>query len=67
MCTLIDIQGFYNDIWRSDDLGATWLLVAISSRWSPRYLHTAVAMGTDAIFLSGGIVNSVNGKLFFAF
>ncbi|WP_292728901.1 kelch repeat-containing protein [Methanoculleus sp.] len=43
-----------NDVWRSDDYGATWTCVNASAEWTAREDHAAVAMPDGSIVLMGG-------------
>ena len=56
------ITGTFNDVWKSDDLGVTWKQVSAAAPWSPRYLHSVVAVGTDSLYILGGIVDSIDCK-----
>ena len=47
-----------NDVWRSTDNGATWTEVNASAGWTPRKLHSSVAMPDGSIVLMGGLSNS---------
>ena len=43
----------FNDVWRSDDGGVTWALVAAPAPWAPRAFHAAASTGA-VLFISGG-------------
>jgi len=45
---------FMNDVWRSTDYGATWMLMTASAGWSAREQHSSVAMPDGSIVLTGG-------------
>lgn len=45
---------YYNDVWRSTDQGATWMLMNASAGWSARYSHTSVVLPDGSIVLMGG-------------
>ena len=49
-----DVDGYRNDVWRSDDDGATWTEVNASPGWSPRHLQSSVVMPDSNILLMGG-------------
>jgi PKD repeat protein len=51
-----------NDVWRSTDNGATWMLVNASAGWIGRWSHTSVAMPDGSIVLMGGLYG---GSIFF--
>jgi PKD repeat protein len=44
----------YNDVWRSTDNGATWMLMTANAGWLPRGAHSSVAMPDGSIVLMGG-------------
>ena len=44
-----------NDVWQSDDYGATWSLINASADWTPRYEHTLVTLPDASILLMGGM------------
>jgi hypothetical protein len=46
--------GVYDDVWKSDDAGETWDLVAASSAWSGKYGMSAVLMKNGDIIIVGG-------------
>jgi PGF-pre-PGF domain-containing protein len=46
---------FRNDVWRSMDNGATWVLVNATPGWSARYSHSSVVMPDGSIILMGGM------------
>ena len=48
------VSGYMNDVWRSLDSGATWVLVNESAGWSGRNGHTSVVMPDGSIVLMGG-------------
>ena len=54
--------GYMNDVWRSTDNGATWMLVNASAGWIGRWSHTSVAMPDGSIVLMGGLYG---GSIFF--
>ena len=45
-----------NDIWRSNDKGASWSLVTAAAPWAPRSSHTSVALPDGSIVVMGGVV-----------
>jgi len=45
----------FNDVWRSDDAGATWSLVTGNAPWMGRYQHTASINLDDEVFIVGGL------------
>jgi len=50
---------FRNDVWRSMDNGATWVLVNATPGWSARYSHSSVVMPDGSIILMGGMTGSL--------
>ena len=55
----ISLGGYYQtDVWRSTDGGAVWKQVATGTRFSERFRHSAVVVGSD-IYVIGGF-NGVN-------
>ena len=44
----------YNDVWRSDDRGATWNLITNNAAWQQRYGHRMVVMPDGSMVLTGG-------------
>ena len=46
--------GYRNDVWASDDLGATWRLVVEHAEWSPRDALAVVRLEDDSLLLLGG-------------
>ena len=48
------ISSLKNDVWRSMDNGATWMLVNASAGWSARDAHTSVPT-PEGILLIGGV------------
>ena len=46
-----------NDVWRSTDYGATWVLMNASAEWTPRDLHSSVVMPDGSIVLMGGRIS----------
>lgn len=48
------ITNTFNDVWRSDDQGATWQLITENAEWSRRIDHTSVVLPDDSILLMGG-------------
>ncbi|MDO9324427.1 MAG: TIGR03768 family metallophosphoesterase [Methanoregula sp.] len=52
-----------NDVWRSNDKGATWTQVNASAGWVPRYGHSSVAMPDGSIVLAGGGDGSLNNDV----
>ncbi|MDK2989856.1 MAG: hypothetical protein PWR16_1385, partial [Methanoculleus sp.] len=63
--SIVLMGGYYvntmNDVWRSDDGGATWTRVNASAGWSARMDHAAVAVG-DSIVLMGGYTGGMAGS-----
>jgi len=55
-------SGDKNDVWRSNDYGATWMLVNASAEWTARAQHRSVVMPDGSIVLMGGHDNSYNLK-----
>ncbi|MCC7565207.1 MAG: PKD domain-containing protein [Methanomicrobiaceae archaeon] len=51
---LDDSRDPLNDVWRSEDGGATWILATASAGWAARSSHTSVAMPDGSIVLMGG-------------
>ncbi|MDD1700180.1 MAG: PKD domain-containing protein [Methanoregula sp.] len=51
-----------NDVWRSIDNGATWMLVNASAGWSGRSFHTSVVMADGSIVLIGGRDDDMNSR-----
>ncbi|MEM7094296.1 MAG: hypothetical protein AAF567_14940 [Actinomycetota bacterium] len=53
--TLPGDSDIFSDVWRSDDLGATWELALESGgdHWSPRAYFQAVLLGDEIIVLGG--------------
>ena len=49
-----------NDVWRSTDGGAVWKQVATGTRFSVRYRHSAVVVGSD-IYVIGGFNSIIIG------
>ena len=47
-----------NDVWQSDDGGATWTQVTAHAEWSPRYLQRTLALQDGSILLIGGTDSS---------
>jgi PKD repeat protein/photosystem II stability/assembly factor-like uncharacterized protein len=45
---------FLNDVWKSTDNGATWSRIVEHAGWSPRFVHSSVAMPDGSIVLMGG-------------
>ncbi len=45
---------FRNDVWRSNDYGATWTCVNASAEWPERFFSAGVAMTDGSIVLMGG-------------
>lgn len=45
---------YANDVWRSTDLGATWIQMTAAAGWAARYDHTSTVLPDDSIFLMGG-------------
>jgi hypothetical protein len=43
-----------NDIWKSEDRGATWQLVNANAAWIPRRSHSSVALQDGTIVVMGG-------------
>ncbi len=52
--------GAKNDVWRSNDKGATWSLVTAAAAWAPRSSHTSVALPDGSIVVMGGQVERDN-------
>jgi len=52
-------SGYLNDVWRSDDYGATWICVNASAGWTERESPVAVAMPDGSIVLMGGFDNDL--------
>ncbi|PKL62972.1 MAG: hypothetical protein CVV31_03000 [Methanomicrobiales archaeon HGW-Methanomicrobiales-2] len=48
-----------NDVWRSDDYGATWTRQTANAEWTARYAHSSVVVG-DSIVLMCGYDGSAN-------
>ncbi len=46
-----------NDVWRSDDAGATWTCVNESPGWPERWSHTGVALADGSIVIMGGMTS----------
>jgi RHS repeat-associated protein len=51
-----------NDVWRSQDNGATWSLVTANAGWSARSGHSSVVMPDGSIVLMGGSENMSSGS-----
>jgi PKD repeat protein len=49
-----DDGGFYTDVWRSTDDGATWTQMSASAGWSPRLGITSVVTSDGSIVMMGG-------------
>ena len=47
-------DGFKNDVWVSQDKGATWTQATPGAEWTPRDRHSVVAMPDGSIVLMGG-------------
>ena len=47
-------SGYFNDIWRSIDDGATWTQITPSAEWPARWGHSSVVMPDSSIVLMGG-------------
>ncbi|MFA7198448.1 MAG: kelch repeat-containing protein, partial [Methanoculleus sp.] len=47
-------SGYQNDTWRSDDNGATWMPMNMSSGWSRRGDHSSVALPDGSVLVMGG-------------
>ena len=45
---------YLNDVWRSEDQGATWQLMTEYAEWSDRDRHSSVVLSDDSIVLMGG-------------
>jgi photosystem II stability/assembly factor-like uncharacterized protein len=45
---------FYNDVWRSTDLGLTWKELTADAGWSPRYGQSSVVLPDGSIVMMGG-------------
>ena len=43
-----------NDVWRSTDQGATWMLMTAAAPWSARTSHSSVVLPDGSIVLMGG-------------
>jgi hypothetical protein len=52
------VREYFNDVWRSDDGGFTWVEATAAAEWSPR-AGGAVAVHQDAIYLLGGEVGFI--------
>ena len=55
-------QHFYNDVWRSTDLGINWTQQTASASWSPRDAHASVTLSGDVIVLFGGGAGDHNNE-----
>jgi hypothetical protein len=49
-----DRNGYRNDVWRSEDRGATWTQMTASAGWQTRKGQVTVAMPDGSIILMGG-------------
>ncbi|BBL69025.1 sialidase family protein [Methanoculleus chikugoensis] len=47
-------SGYQNDTWRSEDNGATWTPMNMSSGWSRRGDHSSVALPDGSVLVMGG-------------
>jgi hypothetical protein len=59
--------GFKNDVWQSQDDGATWTQVDTSSSpsmWTPRYGQSSVVMPDGSIILMGGLRGFEDGSYY---
>eukprot|EP00933_Yihiella_yeosuensis_P026828 TRINITY_DN20842_c0_g1_i1.p1 TRINITY_DN20842_c0_g1~~TRINITY_DN20842_c0_g1_i1.p1 ORF type:complete len:509 (+),score=64.47 TRINITY_DN20842_c0_g1_i1:3-1529(+) len=45
----------FNDVWRSEDTGATWTLVVENAPWSGRYQHSSEITTHGHMFVIGGL------------
>jgi len=48
-----DTGNHLNDVWKSSDLGKTWVEIVRNAEFTPRYGHKAVAIGNN-IYVIGG-------------
>ncbi len=53
---------YYNDVWRSNDLGVTWELSTLQASWEARRGMSAVYTG-GTIVLMGGIGEDICGYI----
>ncbi len=47
-----------NDVWRSDDQGASWIAITSNAGWPARYRHSSVTLLDGSVILTGGFVSS---------
>lgn len=47
-------ENLLNDVWHSEDKGATWTQMTSTAGWSKRMNHTSVSSQDGSIFLMGG-------------
>ena len=43
----------YNDVWRSNDLGVTWVLSTVQASWAARSYMSAVYTGGTIVLMGG--------------
>ena len=53
---------YYNDVWRSTDMGATWSQVTASAEWTGRLGHSSVVMPDGSIVMMDGWIGYVPYK-----
>jgi PKD repeat protein len=52
-----------NDVWRSEDQGATWTQMIDSAEWTERSFHTSVVLPDGSIVLMGGNDDSLKNDI----
>jgi len=53
-------NSYSSDVWRSEDMGATWVSMAVNVPWDSRGHHASIVLHDGAILIIGG---STNAKL----
>ncbi|HPE06138.1 MAG TPA: sialidase family protein [Smithellaceae bacterium] len=51
----VDTYASYNDVWRSDDYGASWDCVTSNAEWSARSYFGGVELSGGVIYITGGV------------
>ncbi len=54
-CLMLYTDGsiYYNDVWRSVDLGVTWVLSTFQASWAARERMSAVYIGGTIVLMGG--------------